>query len=195
MTPEQTIDAVISNRPQPGWAVFNYNFKYAISRIAGRLFFPILFIPAIYIFLVNLEANRETFLILAAFMGSFSLASVLSLIPVVMELINSKSNFIVFSYDGVVKSFKGKTEYFPYDCIKKLRFTNPYGAGTPGIARNKYQYIDFTDARSNKLVSLAKNRIFGPPENVYNLLLTKLPAEQTGTSSQTYSNYSNFFNH
>lgn len=192
MTTEQVIEAVKSNRLQPGWAVFRYNYKYAVSRIAGRLFFPILFLPAAAVFLMNLAVNKDTFLILSVFLVTFSLVSLLTLIPVIIELFYSKNSFIVFSDDGIIKCFKGRTEFFPYNCIINVKFTNP-GGNSPAIARRKEQYIDFRDNRSNKFINLAKNRIFGFPESIYEILINKLPMENKISNSQSFSSNHDFF--
>jgi len=192
MTTDQVIDAVKSNRLQPGWALFKYNYKYAVSRIAGRMFFPLLFIPAVYIFITNLSYNRDTLLILIVFMSSFALGSLLALIPVFIELAHSKYSFIVFTFEGIVKCFKGKTEFYPYDCIINVKFTNPSG-NAPAVARRKEQYIDFRDKRNNKFINLTKNRIFGFPEKIYDTLVNKLPMENKITNSQSYGSSFDFF--
>lgn len=193
MTNEEVLNAIKRNSPQPGWAVFNYNFKYALSRIAGRFFLLFVFFTASLTFLYSfVTEEKSVFLILASASGLIVLISFFSIMPVILELLHSKNNLIVFTDEGIVKAFKGKTYFFPYDSINNLKFENPYGASTLGIARRGQQFIDFTDKRNNNFVNLAKNRIFGPPENIYSILISKLPLEQKVNSGQTYSNY---FNH
>lgn len=196
MNTEQIITAINSKNLQPGWAVFYYNIKYAFSRIFGRLFLLLVFISASIVLLYSSFKEENTnFLIFAVIAGLPAIIYFFALIPVAVELIYSKNNFIVMTDAGVLKSFKGKTEFFPYDVITNVKFSNPYGASTPAIAKRKEQFLDFTDKRNNRFVNLAKNRIFGPPENIYNILLSKLPLEQKTALGQTFSNYSNFFNH
>lgn len=193
MTPEQVIINVKNKNPQPGWVVFGYNFKFAVSRILCRIFLLSVFLVVSLVFLYSyLTEGKSVFLLLAGISGLPWIISLISVIPVIVELIYSKNNFIVLTEDGIVKSFKGKSEFFPYDVINNLNLTNPYDASTPAIAKRKEQFLDFKDKRNNRFVNLAKNRIFGPPEKIYSILLSKLPLEQSTTSNQSYSN---FFNH
>jgi hypothetical protein len=193
MTPEQILSAVKNKHPQAGWAVYNYNYKYAISRILERGFFFFIFFAVTLTFLYSGLTN-STFFLFAGIFGILSLVSLTTIAIVFMELIHSKNNYIILTEEGVLKSFKGKTDIFPYNVITNVKLTNPYGASTPAIAKRRDQFLDFADKRNNQMFNLAKNRIFGPPENIYDILLSKLPLEQKLNTSQNYLNYFNHLN-
>jgi hypothetical protein len=56
-----------------------------------------------------------------------------------------------------------------------------YSDSTPAIARRGHQYIDFRDKRSGKSVSLTKNRIFGNPEPIFNILKSRISGDSFDT--------------
>lgn len=171
MTPESVINEVVNGRAKPGWAIFRYNYKFALSRIAGRTLFLILSSVMAAIFFYSWLADSKSVYLIYLFISAIpSLISFLMLGAVVLELFQSKKNMIVLTDTEVIKCFKGKYESYAYDMVINLRITNPYSADTPAIAKRKKQYVDFTNKLNNRQVELTRDRIFGSPETLYNLL-------------------------
>lgn len=174
MLAENIINDVVSGRLKPGWAIFRYNYKYAFSRIIGRVLF--LFVSSVMtgLFLYSWLTIQKDFYLLYILISVIpSLVSLLMLFAVVFELAKSKDSMIVFTDNEIVKYFKGKYERYDYKDILNIRITNPYSADTPAISKRRNQYVDFTFKNSNQQIELTRNTIFGPPEIIYNLLKNK----------------------
>ena len=182
MLPNTIVERVLSNNPENGWAIFKYNFKYAISRILFRGFFLcVVLVMAAAFSLSALKTRQTSFILFALVSAILALVSLLSIAFVIWELFYSKKCMIVLTNEGVVKNFKNSLEYFPFDCITNLNATNQYSDSTPAILRRREQYIDFMDIRSGKSVNLAKNRIFGNPEPIFNILKSRISGDSFDT--------------
>jgi len=178
MLPNTIVERVLSNNPENGWAIFKYNFKYAISRILFRGFFLCVVLVMTAAFSLSaLKTHQTSFILFASVSAILALVSVLSIAFVIWELVYSKKSMVVLTNEGIIKNFKNRLEYFPFDCITNLNATNQYSDSTPAIARRREQYIDFRDRRSGKSVNLVKNRIFGNPEPIFNILKSRIPGD------------------
>ncbi|MEI7484196.1 MAG: hypothetical protein WCK13_05745 [Ignavibacteriota bacterium] len=178
MTPETVIEKVQNNKPENGWAIFKYNLKYAISRILFRgLLFCVVLVMAAAFSVSALKTHQTSFILFTLVSVLFILVSVLSIVIVIWELFYSKKSMIVLTNEGVVKNFKNSLEYFPFDCITNLNATNQYSDSTPAITRRRDQYIDFRDKRTGKSINLVKNRIFGNPEPIFNILKSRITGD------------------
>lgn len=182
MLPNTIIERALSNNPENGWAIFKYNFKYAIMRILSRSFFLIVtLVMTITFTFVALKNNQSTYFILAFVSALLTIVAVITIVYVVWELVYSKKSMVVITNEGVVKNFKNRLEDFPFDCITNLNATNMYSDSTPGFARRGHQYIDFRDNRSGKSVNLTKNRIFGNPEPIFTILKSRISVDSFDT--------------
>lgn len=190
MTPNTIIDRVLSNNPENGWAIFKYNFKYSVSRILFRSFFLCIVLVMTAAFSVSaMKTHQTSFILFALVSAIITLVSFLSIAMVIWELFYSKKSMIVFTNEGIVRSFKNKLEYYPFDCITNLNATNQYSDSTPAIARRREQYIDFRDKRSGKSVNLLKNRIFGNPEPIFNILRSRISGDSSiNVNNEFYHN-------
>ncbi len=189
MTPITIIERVLSNNPENGWAIFKYNFKYAITRILSRSFFLVVTLVMTITFMFTALKNQQASYFILAFVSALLLivASV-TIVYVIWELVYSKKSMIVITNEGVVKNFKNRLEDFPFDCITNLNATNMYSDSTPGIARRGVQYIDFKDNRNGKSVNLTKNRIFGNPEPIFGILKSRISGESVSSVEQSFYN-------
>ncbi len=175
MTPKDIVDKVVNNHPENGWAIFKYNLKFAISRIIFRCFFlAVVLVMAATFSYSAINTEQTVYMFLAIISVLFSLASFISILFVLIELLYIKKNMIVITNEGVMKSFKNNLEFFPFECITNLNATNQYSAGTPAIAKRMNQYIDFRDSRDGKFVNLVKYRIFGNPEPIFAILKSRI---------------------
>lgn len=174
MLTENIINDVVNGKLKPGWAIFRYNYKYALSRVIGRTFFIIVTSVMSGIFLYSWFTERKDVYIIYVIISVIPLLiTLLMLFAVLFELMKSKGSMIVFTDNEIVKYFKGKYERYDYKDILNLRITNPYSADTPAISKRRNQYVDFICKNSNQQIELTRNTIFGPPEIIYNLLKNK----------------------
>jgi hypothetical protein len=189
MLPNTIIERVLSNNTENGWAIFKYNFKYAITRILSRSFFLIVTLVMTITFTITaIKNNQSTYFILAFVSALSAIVAVVTILYVVWELVYSKKSLIVITNESVVKNFKNRLEAFPFDCITNLNATNMYSDSTPVLARRGHQYIDFRDKRSGKSVNLTKNRIFGNPEPIFIILKSRIPGESSDAVRNDFYN-------
>jgi len=187
--PNEILERVLNNNPENGWAIFKYNLKFAISRIIFRSFFLVVVLVMLVAFSLNaFKTGQATFIILASVTVLLSLVSFVSILLVIIELLNIKKNMIVITNDGVLKSFKNNIEYFPFECITNLNATNQYAGGTFAITKRTNQYIDFRDNRNGKYINLVKNRIFGNPEPIFNILKSRIKSDSFVSVDNTVFN-------
>lgn len=174
MLTENIINEVVNGRLKPGWAIFRYNYKYAVSRIIGRSFFLMVssVMTGIFFYSWVLE-EKDVYIIYFIISAIPMLVSLLMLLSITLELLKSKTSMIVFTENEIVKSYKRKFESYAYKDITNIRITNPYGVDTPSILRRRNQYVDFTCKSNNRAIELTRNTLFGAPEIIYNFLKNK----------------------
>ncbi len=173
MLPKDVINSVKAGKFVPGWAIFKYNLAYVIYRFVTRSFFFVVFsVVAVVLFILPPANDKVLYFIFGVAFSGFALTALLLLLNLIYEMMFFASNMIVFTENEIVKSFKGKIHSYHYDSISDFKFTNPMGT-TPGIFRTRYQYIDFKDIKTNKIINLTRNRIFGKPEFIYTIINNK----------------------
>lgn len=174
MESTRVLEEVIAGHAKPGWAVFSYSVNNATKNILFRLFYLALsgFVTATFIMSASKSGN--THYIYAGIFGLIDLALIISILNFVRGILNAKHNLIVCTDTEVIKSLNGKITSCPYESMKNLRITNPMAANMPAMARRPEQFVDFNDNRTGEMVALTHNRIFGPPELIFNFLNSKL---------------------
>lgn len=175
MDPAHVIETVLQGGAKPGWAVFNYSRIDAVKKIAARALYFVIFggMAAVFTY-TALEQSQTVYFFFGGFFWLIDLILIITIFSTILELINARKQMIVLTDKEVVKSLKGKIETYPYEVIKNLRITNPLAANMPAMMPKREQFVDFTDARTDKFVELVHNRTFGPPELIFNFLNSKL---------------------
>lgn len=174
MEPSNVIDAVLAGQAKPGWAIFKYSAKETVKSIIANATYTLLFIIPGGILILGGKTGGAYLYAMGGIFELFGFYFLISFIKLVHSLFYAKRNMIVFTDKEALKSFNGDVSSYPYEFISSLRITNPMAANMPAFARNKDQYVDFTDTRTNKVIELTHNRMFGPPEPIFNFLNSKL---------------------
>lgn len=174
MEPSNVIDAVLAGQAKPGWAIFKYSAKENIKSVIFNTFYTLLFVVLGGILILGGKTGGVYLYAMGGLFELFGLYFLTSLIKLIRSLFYAKRSMIVFTDKEVLKSSNGEVSSYPYEYISSLRITNPMAANMPAFARTKDQYVDFTDTRTNKIIELTYNRMFGPPEPIFNFLNSKL---------------------
>ncbi|MBP9717962.1 hypothetical protein KBD59_01575 [Candidatus Gracilibacteria bacterium] len=171
MQPEQVIQSVLDGHPQNGWRIFRFNITNAVLRIVYNLAMVGVLAGGAWVMITTKAPNGEdqSQLGMGLFVGMFALGFLYPLIKNGFALIYSTKNMIVLTDTAAVKSWNGKIVEYPYNTICQVRFTSSTG-------RNMYPqfFLDFVDSRTNKIVDLARNNVFGSINVLYDSLKNKV---------------------
>lgn len=152
MQSQETIKAVLENRPKEGWYVYRYKIGWGILGLFFRLFY------------VGLFGGMVEYMAISALPALIALLMTLSQI---YTLLYAKTNMVILTDDKAVKSWRGKIQEYPYSQIANLKMTRIFGGGL--LPR---QYIEFND-KGGSVVELARGRQFGLAQNIFSVLQSK----------------------
>lgn len=167
LSPQQVIEHVKNGTPREGWRIFRYSISNAILRILFWLFIGgVIFGMGYPLFVYGVEEDSKTLGIFVLIFGSLFLFAAFWNIYVTLF---AKGSMIVLTEHGVVKSFSGKIEGFPYTSIEHLQLITTSGKNS------YYNYrIEFVDSHSSQRILLAEKKVFGRADVIFDHLNSKL---------------------
>ncbi len=170
MNPEQIIEMVKNGQTDSHWIVFPYSKVRSFLVFFYKLSFTGLFLGSGIILWMGSPKplNQDTTLITYSMVG-IGIISALILLRHFYTLFFLKSNMIVLTEDSVVKSIRGKVTAWAYTEITALRQV---------VTQTKNSMptysIEFKDTKSDRVLELARGREFGPSQDIFTVLQTKV---------------------
>lgn len=170
MSPEQIIDLAGNGQLDPQWMVFRYNKTRAILVFFFKLFMAGLFLGIAGTFIIYSSKPMPSDLkIITYAIGSIGIIALLVLLRHIYNMFFFKTNMIVLTATEMIKSMRGKKESWTYGEISQLKQIISQRSGSIPVYS-----IEFTNKKTGKIVLLATGREFGPSQNIYTILRTKV---------------------
>lgn len=165
------ITTIKQGQIDPHWIVFRYNKTRSLLMLLYKLFFAglVLGLGGGLLALSAQPLDQETKVIVYGLLGVGSIG-LLVLLHHIYTMFFLKSNMIVLTENEVIKSIRGKVYTWQYTNIDNLKQI------VSQIKNNLPVYsIEFNDKSKNgQIIELARGREFGPSQNIFEVLKTKV---------------------
>ncbi len=170
MTPEQIVEMVKGGQTDPKWIVFPYSKTRSFLVFLYKLGFTGLFLGSgITLWMGSPKPFTQDNAIVIYSMLGVGIISAFVLLRHFYTLFFLKSNMIVLTEDSVVKSIRGKVTAWAYTDITALRQIVTQTKNTMPTYS-----IEFKDTKSGRVLELARGREFGPSQDIFTILQTKV---------------------
>lgn len=170
MPPEQIVEMVKGGQTDSHWIVFRYSKTRSFLVFLYKLGFTGLFLGSgITLWMGSPKPLTQDNSIVIYSMLGIGIISALILLHHFYTLFFLKSNMIVLTEDSVVKSIRGKVTAWPYTNITALRQVITQSKNTMPTYS-----IEFKDTKSGHVLELASGREFGPSQDIFTVLQTKV---------------------
>lgn len=174
MSGRDTIQAVLTGRPQTGWAIYKMSPIWAGLMFVVKLAYTGGFAFGSWILVRDGSWHQDQLLLGGSILlGVCALVALLYFIKQLWAILFFKRSLIVLTDKALVKSWCGRIEEYPYDTIHDLRLVRIQGRSRPYTVFPEH-YMEFTDQRTGKVVEIARNRAFGRADRIYQVLSAKL---------------------
>jgi len=170
MTPEQIIEMVKGGQTDSRWIVFRYNKSRSLLVFLYKIFFTGLFLGAGITLWVGTAKpfTQDNMIVIYAMLGVGAI-SMIVLLRHLYTLFFLGTNMIVLTEESVVKSIRGKVTAWAYGDITALRqIITQMKNSMPTYS------IEFKDTKSGRILELARGREFGPSQDIFTVLQTKI---------------------
>lgn len=171
MLPHEIVSRIMQDQIDPHWIIFHYNKKRSVFMLLYKLFFTA-FVGGMGVSLLALSQspfNDET-KYTAYPLIAVGAIGMLVLLHHIYTMFFLKSNMIVLTENGVVKSVRGKTFFWEYKNMTDVKQVVSHMKNSMPVYS-----IEFREANGNgRIFELARGREFGPSQNIYEVLKTKV---------------------
>jgi hypothetical protein len=171
MFPNEIISNIKQGQIDPHWIVFRYNKTRSVLMLLYKLFFAgvVLGLGGGVLALSTPPLDQETKVIVYGLLGVGSIG-LLFLLHHIYTMFFLRSNMIVLTENGVVKSIRGKIFFWEYTNMTDVKQI---------VSQIKNQMpvysIEFREANgTGRIFELARGREFGPSQNIFEVLKTRV---------------------
>lgn len=170
MPPEQIVEMIKNHQVDPTWIIFRYQKLRSFLIFFYKLFFTALFLgSAMIIAKESPKPLTQDNTIVIYSMGIVGIISLIIFLKHLYTLFFLNSNMIVFTSDGVIKSLRGKQQFWNYSHMSNLQQIVTQSKNTMPTYS-----IEFKDTQSGKILELVHGGEFGPSQNIFTLLRSKV---------------------
>ncbi len=166
LTAHDIVNQVTTSGPGKGWIVFKFNAVSTLLVVVSKIVLIALcsFALNAIVFEAAAQSNQNVMLPIGIF-GFVIIFAAVSLIFDLIRLLYARSSMLVLTDSSLVISLSGKINQYPFSQVKKLMITQlPYKSFTVPYR------IEFVDSATNKFVTVAQKRYFGPEPAIFNAL-------------------------
>ena len=170
MNPEQIIEMVKNGQVDSQWMVFRYSKTRSLLMLLYKLFFTAMFGGfGLALFIFTPKPLPHNTLVLVYPLLAIGAISALVFFRHLYTLFFLRSNMIVLTQDSVVKSIRGKVFAWSYVDMTALRqIVTQTKNSMPTYS------VEFKDTKSGRVLELARGREFGPSQDIFTILQTKV---------------------
>ncbi len=170
MLPEQILEMIKNDHIYPNWQVFRYNKTRAILMLLYKLFFAGLFLGmagALAVFSPKPLAHNTLVIVYPM----FAIGGIAGLVWLhhLYTMFFLRSNMIVLTETGVLKSIRGKLSFWEYTQMTQLQqIVSQSKNSMPTYS------VEFKNTSTNHTLELCRGNEFGPSQNIFTILKTKV---------------------
>lgn len=170
MDPQNVISMVKSGQIDSHWMVFRYSKMRSFLMLLYKIFFTGIFLaPAISIWMASAKPLTQETAVVIYGTGGVGVIGLLVLLRQIYTMFFLASNMIVLTENQVVKSIRGKVFAWAYSDIEALRQVVTQTKNTMPTYS-----VEFKDKKSGKILELARGREFGPSQDIFTVLQTRI---------------------
>lgn len=170
MDSQNVVSMVKNGQIDSHWMVFRYSKMRSFLMLLYKIFFTGIFLaPALTLWIASAKPlNQETAVVIYG-IGGVGVIGLLVLLRQIYTMFFLRSNMIVLTENEVVKSVRGKINAWAYSDIEALRQVVTQTKNTMPTYS-----VEFKDKKSGKILELARGREFGPSQDIFTVLQTRI---------------------